>query len=538
VSPANPPPGSSPPGSSRAGGLRIAVVGGGSQFSVGLCESLVDYARDALNGSTVVLLDTKADHVETVGRYARRLAAEVGVDMTFEWTLDRRRAFDGADILLTTFRPGSHDELEQDETIPVRHGLQGNETIGVGGMFMACRVAPVLAGMLADATELCPAATMVNYTNPTQYVADIAGRLSDLKVISLCDGYVDVMLALGDFFDCEPTSIQLRVAGTNHAMWVLDFTVGDRPGYPLLRARLDELGPAGVAKLLAPPARPVMFGMEFAYADLYKQFAGSSGLRFSLELYELFGLLPGPPYYWRYLLDQDAVIAEQRQPGYVTMAGFYKKFLLPGMFDGLDGRLTATAAALRWPRAAGVTGHGDLAVRVISAIAADSGEEFVVNVRNNGTVTNLPDDAVLELSATVDAAGAQPLPVGDLPGPIAGLQRDLVASQQLAVTAALSGDRDELLRAIVTHPLVSSLHAARDAMDELLAAQAAWLPQFAASTAGRRLWAARRSRRRSPPAAGHARARRMRSGPPGWTPAGWPSSRAASSGCSAGGPTR
>jgi len=297
-----------------------------------------------------------------------------------------------------------------------------------------------------------------------------------------------VMLALGDFFGCPSTDINVKVAGTNHAMWVLDFTVAGQPGYPLLQARLDQLGPVGVANLLATPARPTMFGIEFDYADIYKQFAGSSGLEFNLELYELFGLLPGPPYYWRYLLDQDAVIAEQRQPGYVTMAGFYQKFLLPGMFDGLDQRLAASAAELRQPRAQAVTGHGDLAVRVMSALVTDSGEEFVVNVANRGAVTNLPDNAVLELSATVDAAGAHPLPVGDLPESIAGFQRSLITAQQLAVDAALYGDRDELLRAIVAHPLVSSLRQARAAMDELLELQARWLPQFAANKPETPLW--------------------------------------------------
>lgn len=459
---------------------RVVVVGGGSQFSIALCESFVDYARDTLAGSTVVLLDTKPGDLGVVHDFGVRLAAEVGVDLRFEATTDRSEAFEGADQILTTFRPGSFAELEQDETIPVRHGLQGNETVGIGGMFMACRVAPVLRELCADAVRLCPDATLVNYTNPTQYVADMVGRLSDLRVISLCDGYIDLENELGWLLGVDPSVIELRVAGTNHAMWVLDFTVDGEPGYPLLRATLDELDsdPERAAQLRERPAEVDMLGIRFPYRDIYKQFAGHHSIAFNVELYELYGLLPGPTYYWRYLLDQDAVIAAQRHPDYVTMAKFYTRHLHPRMFQGLDERRAQTAAELKVPREAGASGHGDLAVRVISSIATDAGERFVVNVRNGGTVTNLPADAVLELSATVGADGATPLPVGALPEPLVGLQDALVRSQRMAVDAALSGDRDDLLRAIVAHPLVNSLSAARGAMEELLSLQAEWLPQF------------------------------------------------------------
>src|SRR3954454_7470136 len=103
---------------------RIVVVGGGSQFAIGLSESFIDYGRDSLAGANVVLLDIDEGSVSKVHAFAERLCRDVGVDMTFEATTDRREAFEGADYVLTTFRPGSHAELQQDETIPRKHGLQ------------------------------------------------------------------------------------------------------------------------------------------------------------------------------------------------------------------------------------------------------------------------------------------------------------------------------------------------------------------------------------------------------------------------------
>jgi 6-phospho-beta-glucosidase len=223
-------------------GPRIVVIGGGSQFAIGLSESLVDYGRDFLVGATVVLLDVHDDHLRIVEDYASRLARSMGANMRFEATTDRRAAFAGADYLLTTFRPGSHDQLIQDETVPVKHGLQGNETVGIGGIFMACRVAPVLREICADAQELCPDAWIINYTNPTQFVADAVQRISDMRIISLCDGYVGDVDTLAYVLDVDPSAITIQVAGTNHAMWMMAITVDGEDGYPLLRKRLADQG--------------------------------------------------------------------------------------------------------------------------------------------------------------------------------------------------------------------------------------------------------------------------------------------------------
>jgi 6-phospho-beta-glucosidase len=459
-------------------GPRIVVIGGGSQFAIGLSESLVDYGRDLLVGATVVLLDVREDNLRIVEGYANRLSHSMGVDMRFEATTDRRAAFAGADYLLTTFRPGSHAQLIEDETIPVKHGLQGNETVGIGGIFMACRVAPVLREICADAEEMCPDAWIINYTNPTQFVADTVQRISSMRIISLCDGYVGDVESLAYVLGVDPASITIQVAGTNHAMWLTDFTVAGEDGYALLRERLAELGPAGIDALFPMPTSGTLFDETFSYEEIYKQFIKHYGYGFHLRLFELYGLLPGPRYYWRYMLDQDAIIAAQRNGDYVTMGGFYTKHLEPRLFADLEQKLETARHELSSTRREGGGGHGDLAVRVIASMVNNTGERFVVNVKNHGAVSNLPYDAILELSAYVDRHGAHTLAVGDLPEPVVGLQEALVHSQQLAVTAALSGSKDDLLRAIVAHPLINSVAAAEACMNELLALQAEWLPQF------------------------------------------------------------
>ena len=460
------------------GDRRIAVVGGGSQFCVGLAESLIDYARDMLAGTTVVLLDIQEEHLNIVHRYASRLAQAVGVDMKFERTTDRRRAFEGADFILTTFRPGSHEQQEQDETIPPKYGLQGNETVSVGGIFMACRVVPVLRDMCADAQALCPDAWIINYTNPTQYVADAIRRISDMRMISLCDGYVEVAQDLAPLLEVEPEDIMIYPAGTNHAIWVMRFTVKGQDGYPLLRERLSQMTQTAIDELYAPPAEFDFLGVQIQSDQAYEQFIPHYYFPFSLKLFEIYGLLPAPRFYWRYHYDQDAVIAKQRGGHYVTMAGFYIKHAVPRRFDELDQRLEQAPRYLRTSRRKGGGSHGDLAVRVISAMANELGETFVVNAPNRGAISNLPQEAIVEVAATVDHLGPHPFAMGALPKSVLGYQYALILSQELVIDAALSGSRNDLLKAILAHPLIHSVDAAEQAMDELLMLQADWLPQF------------------------------------------------------------
>jgi hypothetical protein len=97
---------------------------------------------------------------------------------------------------------------------------------------------------------------------------------------------------------------------------------GERRGrLPLLRQRLEELGPDEIREMFAAPRVVRKLGIDYNYDEIYKQFIDHYQFPFSLELFEIYGLLAGPRYYWRYLLEQDAIIDAQRMDNYVTFEG-------------------------------------------------------------------------------------------------------------------------------------------------------------------------------------------------------------------------
>src|SRR5690242_6017774 len=91
------------------------------------------------DGSEVVLIDLDADRLDLVRRLAERMASARGLDIRITATTDRRAGLADADAVLSSFRPGGFVARVQDERIPLRHGVIGQETQGPGGFFMALR---------------------------------------------------------------------------------------------------------------------------------------------------------------------------------------------------------------------------------------------------------------------------------------------------------------------------------------------------------------------------------------------------------------
>jgi 6-phospho-beta-glucosidase len=128
--------------------------------------------------------------------------------------------------------------------------------------------------------------------------------------------------------------------------------------------------------------------------------------------------------------------------------------------------------------------YSEAAAQLIAALAGDTGEVQVVDVRNGGAVAGLPPEAVIELPARVDRDGAHPLPQTPLAPELLGLVQQVAAYEQLAVTAARSGDRRVALTALLANPLVADYEVAVPLLDALLAANRPYLPRFFAKPAG------------------------------------------------------
>src|SRR5918992_5639938 len=195
--------------------IRIVYIGGGSTRAPGTVASLVERADD-FAGSEVVLVDLDAERLAVVERLLRRLIESRAIDLRVSSTTDLPPALEGADAVLSSFRPGGFEARHLDESIPLRHGVVGQETQGPGGFFMALRSIHVLMGVTAEMERRCPEAVLFNYTNPVNIVAEAVSRHTPIRVVSLCEGPLTYPAAVARSAGLVPSRLTAVMTGLNH----------------------------------------------------------------------------------------------------------------------------------------------------------------------------------------------------------------------------------------------------------------------------------------------------------------------------------
>jgi len=432
-------------------GEKITIIGGGSPYVPGILHCFA-HAGQALSGSEIVLMDTDPSRLPTMTALGHRMTVEAGVDLAVTSTTDLSQALEGATFVLTNFRPGGLEGLRLDEEIPNKHNVLGQETTGPGGTFFALRAIPQALQLCRCMEDICPEAWLINYLNPTNFVADAVRRETDVKCIAICDGGGNgLRYSLPELLGIEQATVRVRAAGVNHHSWLMKLRIGDEDGYPLLLERLRQAKGKG--------------------RSFYRKYH-----EFGIWFLEKYGVWPANLSYLYPYLNHDDALADYRAGRSV-----YQMFMtdLPVHWPNFEAMAKGELPIYMDPTKHHTdVGHGDLAVQIVLAIAGNESQEFHVNVPNEGAITNLPQGAIVEVPALVDASGVTPLCMGELPTGVLGLVQSLIVWEELTVDAALSGDRDLVWQAILAHPWVSSIQQAEGISDEMFLAHAAYLPQF------------------------------------------------------------
>ncbi|MHB8496864.1 MAG: family 4 glycosyl hydrolase [Acidimicrobiales bacterium] len=421
-------------------GTKVTVVGGGSTYTPELVDSLCDH-QDRITVDELVLLDPDADRLEAVGGLTDRILRTKGWTGTLTTTADRHRAIEGADFVVVQLRVGGQSARHSDETVPGGYGCLGQETTGPGGLAKALRTVPLVLEIAEEAAErAAPGAWLVDFTNPvgivTQALLDEGHR-----AVGLCNVAMLVQRRIGHYLGLDPDRVELEHVGLNHLTWARSATVDGVN-------RMPEL-------------------LERYRAELELETGIPAGLL------DLLGALPS--YYLHYYYCLDHNVAEQAAPGWRTRAEVVAELERELLDEYRDPSLITRPEKLSFR---GGAFYSEAAVRLMASLGAGTGDIQVVDVRNDGALAELPDDAVVEVPCKVDSAGAHPLPQRALPPDMAGLVAHCKAYERLAVEAAITGSRDTMIRALVANPLVGQYPRAEQLADALLDANRHWLPRF------------------------------------------------------------
>jgi 6-phospho-beta-glucosidase len=418
--------------------VKVAVVGGGSTYTPELVDGFA--RRQArLPVDELVLHDIDPDRLAVVGGLARRILARHGWPGRLAETTDLLGAAAGADAVIVQLRVGGQRARQVDETLPLAFGCIGQETTGPGGFAKALRTVPVVLELAERvAAVAAPGAWIVDFTNP---VGIVTRALLDAghRAIGLCNVAIGFQRHFAHLYRVEPDRVQVEHVGLNHLSWIRAVRVDGRDRLPEL---LERHG-AALADQVGLP----------------------------LEL--LRALRAVPSYYLRYFYLREQVLAEQRAgPSRAEAVLAIERRLLAAYRDPA----LADKPALLERR--GGAFYSEAAVQLLASLVDGGGDVQVVDVRNGTTLAGLPEDAVVEVPARIDHAGAHPLAQAPLAPELLGLVQQVAAYERLAVEAARGGDRDVALLALLTNPLVAQYQVAAPLLAALLDANRAHLPRF------------------------------------------------------------
>ncbi|WP_406268014.1 6-phospho-beta-glucosidase [Streptomyces sp. NBC_00191] len=412
--------------------MKLAVVGGGSTYTPELIDGFARL-RDTLPIGELVLIDPAADRLELVGGLARRIFARQGHGGKIVTTSDVDAGVADADAVLLQLRVGGQAARNQDETWPLECGCVGQETTGAGGLAKALRTVPVVLDIAERVRRTNPDAWIIDFTNPVGIVTRALLQAGH-KAVGLCNVAIGFQRRFAALLEVTAADVHLNHVGLNHLTWETGVRLGGPEGADVL------------PKLLAEHSD--------AIAD---------DLRLPRGVLDRLGVVPS--YYLRYFYAHDEVVRELRtKPSRAVEVAEMEKQLLKMYGDpALDTKPELLAKR-------GGAFYSEAAVDLAASLIGGGGSPYqVVNTVNNGTLSFLPDDAVIEVQAAVGAQGATPLPVPELDPLYAGLITHVTAYEDLALEAALRGGRDRVFKALLSHPLIGQYEYADALTDKLIA---------------------------------------------------------------------
>jgi 6-phospho-beta-glucosidase len=416
--------------------MKLAIIGGGSTYTPELVDGIARLTGN-IKITELVLVDPDADRLAVVGPFSARILARYGHPAVLSWTSDLDAAVDGAGAVLIQLRVGGQATRNRDETWPLEYGCIGQETTGAGGFAKALRTVPAVLKVAERARERAePGAWIIDFTNP---VGIVTRALLDAghRAVGLCNVAIGYQRQFASMLGVAPDRVELDHVGLNHLTWERRALVEGTDRLPDLLAQYGE------------------------------EIAGHTGL--PLAVTQAVGAVPS--YYLRYFWAHDAVVEEERgRPTRAEAVAQMERELLAIYADPAQD----TKPELLSQR--GGAYYSEAAVALLASLVTDARDRQVVNLRNDGTLPFLADEAVIEVTATITAAGPVPVPVAPVSPVMSGLIAHVSSYEELAVDAARHGGRGRVAAALLAHPLIGQYDLAERVTDRLLAENAAFLP--------------------------------------------------------------
>ncbi len=406
--------------------MKIAIVGGGSTYTPELIKGLLEISEQ-IGIDVVTMLDVKEaeEKFNIVFDFAKRL---VKGTFKLEKTFDSIKAFEGADYVVFQFRPGMLSGRIKDEEIPLKYDVLGQETTGIGGFSAALRAFPIVEKYV-ELVDKYSKAVVVNFTNPSGHITEfVLNYLKFDRFIGLCNIPINLLKSLSQIVGCEISDLFLKYYGLNHLTFLEKIYVKNTDV------------------------------TEKVFQALKLNLANVSG-DFPIELVESLDLYPSP--YLKYYLMKKEMLEKLKKEG--TRSRKVEKIEkdlieIYKVSDSIPSELSLRGGSM----------YSTAAAHLIRDLAKGDGAVHIVNTKNNGAVSNLPNNYVLEIPCYVKANRVFPVSMGEADQFAVGLISLIKMYERLTVEAYLKRSKKIALKAMLLHPLGPDWKDAPNLLEEIL----------------------------------------------------------------------
>ncbi|MDO3660311.1 alpha-galacturonidase LplD [Bacillus sp. C28GYM-DRY-1] len=432
--------------------IKIAYIGGGSQ---GWARSLMsDLSIDKRMSGTVALYDLDfeaAQKNEVIGNYSG------DGRWRYEAVSTLKKALSGADIVIISILPGSLEDMETDVHLPERFGIYQSvgDTVGPGGIIRGLRAVPMFAEIARAIRDYAPESWVINYTNPMSVCTRVLYKVfPGIKAIGCCHEVFGTQKLLTEMVTerlgvevLRRENFRVNVLGINHFTWITEASYRHIDLLPIFHEFSAHYGESG-------------YELE---GESWRDSVFRSAHRVAFDLFELYGAIPAAG---------DRHLAEFLPGPYLKQPEVWKFHLTSVSFrtQDRDEKRQETERLIAQKRGVAGKASGEEGVSIIAALLGLGERVTNVNVPNQGQVSNLPLQAIVETNALITRNSVQPIFSGSLPKGVEMLAARHVSNQEAVAEAGLSKDRGLAFQAFLNDPLVTIDHRdAEQLFDHMLA---------------------------------------------------------------------
>ena len=438
--------------------MKITFMGAGSTVFarnvIGDC-----LCTEALRDSVFALYDIDGERLEESRVILEAIRAAKGGYGKIECYLgveQRKDALRGATFVINAIQVGGYDPCTIiDFEIPKKYGLRQTiaDTLGIGGIMRALRTIPVMADFAADMREVCPDALMLNYTNPMAMLTGYMQRYTGIQAVGLCHSVqVCSECLLGELgMQDKLEGRKELIAGINHMAWLLE--IRDKDGvdlYPEIKSRIDE-------KLNDPT---YLNKVRLEYIKHFGYYCTESS-EHNAEYNMIYIKSKYPELIERYNIPLD-----EYPRRCINQAASWKEEYQNMLENGVKEHERS---------------H-EYASYIMESIVTNKPYQIGGNVLNTGgLISNLPQEACVEVPCLVNGQGIHPCRVGALPVQCAAMNMTNINVQLLTIEAARTLKREHIYQAAMLDPHTGSeldIDTIKKMVDELIDAHGDYLPKY------------------------------------------------------------